>query len=131
MVRSKTSKAKRPFLDAILDVLRDRENFWPLTVRQVHYALLNRPPLIHAGKPGSTYRNDRTSYKAVLNLAVNARLDKSVPWSALHDPTRDVQTWAVHANVQPFIKEQLDDFLKDYWRNLQASIVDPENWTTG
>ena len=27
MVRSKTSKAKRPFLDAILDVLRGRENF--------------------------------------------------------------------------------------------------------
>ena len=121
MARPKTSKAKRPFMDAILAVLQERKRFWPLTVRQVHYALLNRPPLIHASKPLSVYRNDRASYKALSDLGVNARLRGSIPWKALHDPTRDVQTWTVHPNVRPFIKEQLGKFLQGYWRDLQAS----------
>jgi hypothetical protein len=37
--------------------------YWPLTVRQVHYLLLNDPPLRHDKKPGSVYVNDKASYK--------------------------------------------------------------------
>ena len=40
-----------------------KRDYWPLSDRSIHYDLLNDPPLRHAGKPGSRYRNDRPSYK--------------------------------------------------------------------
>lgn len=51
-VRAGISKAKKPLLDAVLKVLDERRTYWPLSVRQVHCALLNHPPLKHASKPG-------------------------------------------------------------------------------
>jgi len=43
--RAEISGAKTPFLNAIIDVLDVRREFWPLSDRQIHYALLNAPPL--------------------------------------------------------------------------------------
>src|SRR5262249_53893467 len=42
--RSKISNARQPFLRAALDILEARRDFWPLSDRSVHYALLNDPP---------------------------------------------------------------------------------------
>jgi ParB-like chromosome segregation protein Spo0J len=39
--RCAISKAKQPFLEAILDVLNERRKFWPLSDRAIHYGLLN------------------------------------------------------------------------------------------
>jgi hypothetical protein len=121
MHRAKITAAKQPFLDAILEVLRERKKFWPLTIRQVHYALLNRPPLIHASKPDSTYRNNRASYSALSNLATRGRLKGFIQWAAIHDPTRDGISWNIHPNPQPFLQKQLNGLLKGYYRNLQQS----------
>jgi ParB-like chromosome segregation protein Spo0J len=46
--RSKISKAKLPFLNAVIGILNEYKDYWPLTDRQIHYYLLNDPPLIHA-----------------------------------------------------------------------------------
>jgi hypothetical protein len=119
--RSKISKAKRPFLDAALAVIGERRRFWPLTVRQVHYALLNDPPLRHASKPGSRYRNDLASYKAACDLLIRARFEGAVPWAAIDDPTRPVEAWDVHRSVSSFVRGQMEDFLIRYWRDLQQS----------
>jgi ParB-like chromosome segregation protein Spo0J len=121
MRRARITKAKRPFLEAILEVLRDRREFWPLTVRQIHYALLNDPPLVNASNPESRYRNDRSSYKALSALGLNARVKGLLPWEAIHDPTRQVTVWDCHPSPQPFIARQVDDFLKGYWRDLLQS----------
>jgi hypothetical protein len=72
--RANLSKAKKPFLEAVEEVLWQREQFWPLTLRQIHYALLNDPPLKHASKPESTYANDLRSYKSLSDLLTRARL---------------------------------------------------------
>src|SRR5262249_18709857 len=53
MSRSEISDAKWPFFMACRDVLNKYAEFWPLTLRQIHYYLLNDPPLRHARKPGS------------------------------------------------------------------------------
>src|SRR5262249_7968285 len=119
--RHKITRAKEPFLVAILDVLTDRRAYWPLTVRQIHYALLNAPPLIHARKPYSGYGNNRESYKALDELSVRARLQKLIPWGAIHDPTRHVTLWNCYPSVQPFVRKELDGFLKGFYRNLQQS----------
>lgn len=51
----------------VLDEHR-QNGFLPISVRQIHYHLLNDPPLRHAGKPGSTYRNNPESTKNLSNL---------------------------------------------------------------
>jgi ParB-like nuclease domain len=40
-------KAKRAFLDAVLRILEEQREYWPLSDRQIHYRLLNDPPLTH------------------------------------------------------------------------------------
>ncbi len=117
--RCQITAAKQPLLDAILTVIEDRRDYWPLTDRQVHYALLNDPPLIHAAKPHSRYKNDLKSYKALCELITRARLAGKIPFHAIDDPTRPVTTWQVHDHVQLFLQEELDGFLKGYRRNLQ------------
>jgi hypothetical protein len=120
-VRAKISKAKQPFLDAVLRVLKERWDFWPLSERQIHYALLNDPPLTHASKPGSRYRNTVQCYKQTCDLVTRARLEGLIDWEAIHDPTRPVVVWNVHRSPAPFVRGQADDFLKGYRRDLQQS----------
>jgi hypothetical protein len=119
--RARISAAKVPMLEAVLAVLEERRDFWPLTDRQIHYALLNDPPLIHASKPESRYANNVRSYKALIDLVTRARLEKIIPFRAIHDPTRPVVVWTVHRGVTTFIREQFDDFLKGYYRDLLQS----------
>jgi hypothetical protein len=119
--RAQITAAKALFLSAIKAVLDDRRDFWPLTDRQIHYALLNDPPLIHASKPSSQYCNDLKSYKALCELLTRARLAGEVPMTAIEDGTRPVIDWSCYRDPGPFVRDQLDDFLKGYYRDLQQS----------
>jgi len=119
--RARITKAKRPFLDAILRILSEYENSWPLSVRQIHYYLLNDPPLIHASKSESRYRNTMQCYKAADELITRARLTGEISFDAVHDPTRPVVTWRVDQHPGPFIRRQLNDFLKGFYRDLMQS----------
>jgi hypothetical protein len=119
--RSKLSSAKRPFLDAVIRVLHEYRAFWPLTDRQIHYALLNHPPLIHAGKPHSRYANNQRCYKRLCDLVTRARLEGDIPFPCIHDPTRPVVVWRQPQSVAPFIRQEINDFLKGYYRDLMQS----------
>lgn len=119
--RDGISKAKTPMLNAAIEAFEGRREYWPLSVRQVHYLLLNRPPLRHASKPRSTYKNDRQSYQDLCDLLTRARLDGTVPWDALSDDTRPVTIWRSWANAQDFIREELDSLFKGYHRDLQRT----------
>src|SRR5262249_22195574 len=91
--RPKISAAKEPMLRAIVHILNENREYWPLTDRQIHYYLLNDPPLIHASKPDSVYRNHIKSYKALTELLTRARLEGYIPWNAITDATRPVVIW--------------------------------------
>lgn len=119
--RSRITKAKEAFLGAVLAILESLREFWPVSDRQLHYPLLNDPPLRHASKPESTYRNDLASYKSLCDLLTRARLDGSIPMEAIGDETRPVQVWNVWRDVRGFVREELDDLCKDYWRDLMQS----------
>jgi len=119
--RSEISDAKRPMLNAILKVFRERRDFLPLTVRAVHYALLNDPPLKHASKPDSAYKNDLRSYKNLDDLLTRARLAGDVEMDWIRDDTRPVTTWNVYDDAQPFIRDEMGGFLKGYYRDLMQS----------
>lgn len=119
--RHRITTAKAPFLAAIQAVIASLEEFWPVSARQIHYGLLNGPPLIHARKPGSRYRNDLGSYKALVELLTRARYEGIIPFEVIHDPTRPVTTWQVHGNVGQFYRATMGGLLKGYYRNLQQS----------
>ncbi|MGH7222234.1 MAG: hypothetical protein ACRELF_03320 [Gemmataceae bacterium] len=119
--RAKLSSAKRPFLDAVIRVLNEYRSFWPLTDRQIHYALLNHPPLIHASKPYSRYANNQRCYKRLCDLVTRARLEGDIPFPCIHDPTRPVVVWQQPQSVGPFIRDEINDFLKGYYRDLMQS----------
>ena len=85
------------------------------------YALLNNPPLIHASKPDSTYRNNKPSYKALTELLTRARIAGRIQMTVIQDATRPVSVWDVHRDVQGFIRREVDDFCEGYWRDLMQS----------
>src|SRR5262249_7644837 len=89
--------------------------------RQIHYNLLNDPPLKHARKPDSRYCNDVSSYKALCELLTRARLAGEIPFEAIEDPTRPVRMWRTWNNVAPLLRRELDDMFKGYYRNLLQS----------
>jgi hypothetical protein len=117
--RAAITAAKAPFLAAIKGILDRLRAYWPLSDRQIHYQLLNDPPLIHASKPASVYANDQKSYKALTELLTRARIAGDIPFAAIHDPTRPVVTWDVFDSPAPFIRREVDNFLKGYYRDLQ------------
>jgi hypothetical protein len=119
--RAEITAAKKPFLDAISRVLDELWDYWPLTDRQIHYNLLNHPPLKHASKPESVYVNDVKSYKALCELLTRGRLTGAVPFDAISDPTRHVVSWKRFSSVAPFINGELNGLFKGYYRDLQRS----------
>ena len=119
--RSAISSAKTPFLEAVYKIIKEMERFWPLSLRQIHYGLLNVPPLVHAGKPDSVYKNRRQDYQNLSVLLTRARLNGLIPMNIIQDETRPVTKWDVHANLSPFMEREIKNFLKGYRRNLQQS----------
>ncbi|MBP3953998.1 ParB N-terminal domain-containing protein [Gemmata sp. G18] len=119
--RASISPAKRPMLDAAVRVLNANRDYWPLTLRQVHYRLLNHPPLRNAGDSKSTYSNNQKSYKDLSDLLTRARLSCVVPWNAVYDPTRPQTQWECWRSPRPFVKIQVDEFLGSYHRDLLQS----------
>lgn len=108
----------RAFLRAAQRAIDSEKKYWPLTVRRVHYLLLNNPPLRHDRKPDSTYRNDLASYKVLTNLLLRARLTGDIPHVAIEDETRPVRVLATYQHPSDYIKKETEDFLRHYARDL-------------
>jgi hypothetical protein len=119
--RSEITAAKQPMLDAVLAVLDELRDFWPLSLRTIHYNLLNNPPLRHASKPASVYRNTRQCYADLSDICTRARVCGLLPFEAISDETRPVQSWNIHRSANDFMRVELDRFMRNYWRDLMQS----------
>ena len=108
----------RAFLTAAQRAIELEKEYWPLTVRRVHYLLLNDPPLRHDKKPGSTYQNNRDSYKALTNLLLRARLTGDIPHAAIEDELRPIRVLATYQSPSDYIAEQMEGFLRHYAGDL-------------
>jgi hypothetical protein len=122
-VRKGISEGKREMLDAAVAIIYGKRVYWPLSDREIHYDMLNLPPLRHSGKPDSRYQNNRACYQDLCDLLTRARLTGEIPFDAIADETRTVCSWeeSIHRDVSGFIRGELDDFLDGYWRDLQQS----------
>jgi hypothetical protein len=120
--RCEISKAKKPFLDAILRVLEEQREYWPLSDRQIHYRLLGPgAPLTHASKPDSRYINNKASYRSLTDLLSRGRINELIPWDAIEDVTRPTDLHSAFWNTAAFFRQEFRNFLKGYWRNLLQS----------
>jgi hypothetical protein len=122
--RNQLTEAKRPLLNAVQRVLNEMADWLPLTVRTIHYNLLNKPPLLHASKPESIYRNDLTSYRAAVDVCMRARLEGLIPWESIADETRPVNLWDTYRNAQDYVRAEMKSLLDGYWRDLMQSQPD-------
>jgi hypothetical protein len=120
-VRKEISAAKMPFLEAVKAIISSLEEFWPLSLRQIHYGLLNDPPLMHSQKRGSTYRNDLRCYHSLSDLVTRARHEGHIDYEVIDDPTRPVTVWKVRPNLSSYYEAEMKDLLNDYWRDLMQS----------
>jgi len=107
------------FLAGVKQAINEERDYWPLTVRRVHYLLLNNPPLKHDKKPESRYCNDQASYKALSNLLLRARLTGDIPHEAIEDATRPIRVAHTYQNPADYIRDEVKDLFRTYWRDLQ------------
>jgi hypothetical protein len=119
--RSEISDVKRPMLEAAIGIFERYRDYWPLTLRQVHYRMLNLRVLRNSKRANSFYINDDASYKDLSDLLTRARLTGEVQWAAMHDPTRSRVSWRQYDSVGQYMREQLNSFLTSYKRNLLQS----------
>ena len=106
------------FLAAARRVVQENKEYWPLTVRRVHYLLLNDPPLRHDKKPGSTYANHQKSYDALTGLLIRARLTGDIPMQAIEDETRPIMLGGGFSTFEAFVAQETENFLAGYSRDL-------------
>jgi hypothetical protein len=87
--RREISAAEEPFLKAVIDLIEAHEEYWPLSLRTVHYRLLSEI-VVRNARTGARYVNDYSSYHALGDLLLRARIDGLVRWRAIEDTTRPV-----------------------------------------
>lgn len=120
------SDKKQEFLTAVQKVIAKLKPYWPLSIRQIHYNLLNKPPLISTPKRSTKnaehyrYKNDKTSYDALVSLLKSARYHRHVSMSCIDDPTRPQLTHSGFENVSEFVEQEISNFLCGYHRDRQV-----------
>ncbi len=122
--RSKITAVKEEMATAILKAVDERRAFWPLSVRSIHYALLNAPPLRNSGKNAkfrTLYGNNLASYKDLCGLCLRLRLVGRLSWASINDETRPFDLSTLHDAPSPYLKHELHWFLRGYRRNLMQS----------
>jgi len=130
--RPKIGDDKADHVKYILEVVEQRRQFWPLSVRAVHYPLLNFNfvrgyywPRRHEAGYGKRrvlrYLNDDGSYDATSELITRLRLDGTIPWKAFHDPTRPLTKFEAFKDVREYMRQAMSDFGAGYWRDLLQS----------
>jgi ParB-like nuclease domain len=123
---------RQEFLAAVVKIVNELKEYWPLSIRQIHYQLLNNPPLKQTPPERSRfskeelearnrYRNDRGSYQALSRLCTSARYLGHVPFHAVDDPTRTSVPNMGWADIRDFVEYEIKNFLTGYNLDLQRS----------
>jgi hypothetical protein len=126
------SKDKADHVKHIEQIVEDLEEYWPLSIRAVHYKLLNfdfvrgyywpkRNEPGHGTRRELRYRNDDNSYQATSDLITRLRLNDTLPWEAFDDGTRPFKDYRAFGDVRQFVRRELQNLFGGYWRDLLQS----------
>jgi hypothetical protein len=102
-------------------ILTDLKDYWPLSVRKVHYELAQNYSFLRNIPRNIPYKNDDDSYSATSDLLTRMRLDGSIPWEALDDETRPVTLFEAWPNVREYVSYEMENLFCGYWRDLLQS----------
>jgi hypothetical protein len=108
MVKSKLRVETQQYRDAVIAVLDDLRDYWPLTLRQVYYQLV----------ASGTIENNRNEYQKLSRNLSAARLEGAVPWAALEDRARSMHEVHAWEDRDEFVESTLAHFLRHYRRDL-------------
>jgi hypothetical protein len=118
--RREISAADEPFVKAIIGIIEAHKEYWPLSLRTVHYRLLSEI-VIRNARTGTRYVNDYSSYHALGDLLLRARINGLVNWNAIEDTTRPVSAARGWLNADSFVAYEKKIFLEGYERRLMQS----------
>jgi hypothetical protein len=103
-----------------MEVVRELQDYWPLTLRQIYYRLVAAGHL----------ENTRSKYNDLSALIKHMRLDEWLPWEVLEDRVRRVSAkrgWEDHIE---FMEAHVEGFLEGYERcYVQDQNCYVEIWT--
>ncbi len=106
---------KKTFVPAIIEIVNRLEEYWPLTVRQVHYQLVS----------GLVIENNRNNYSKVSTCLTKLRRLGIVPWYATTDRHRKLIEKRGYEDLNVYLKEYIDGFFDGYDRCL---VQNQENY---
>jgi hypothetical protein len=116
--RCEISTQKTDHVKHVLQVVNtDRKDYWPLSVRAVHYALLNYSFMRNIPRE-IPYKNDTESYQATSDLITRMRLNGDLPWHAFDDGTRPIKEFRAFDSVRQYVRQEIRSLFTGYWRNL-------------
>jgi hypothetical protein len=120
MRRCRISSLKEEMLQRAIEILVEWRDggYLPGSIRRLHYAMLNDPPMRNKRQ---RYENNLASYKDLSDLITRARQAGIIGDGYIVDETRTRDTWNVSASPGPFIRQEIDHFLKGYYRDLMQS----------
>jgi hypothetical protein len=104
-------------------VFHDRRKYWPLSVRGVHYPLLNYEFFRNIPRQ-IPYTNDDASYDATSDLITRMRLLRIIPWEAFDDGTRPLKEFRAFKDVRHFVRQEAGNLFAGYWRDLLQTQPD-------
>lgn len=108
------SASTRPVADAIISVVDDLQEYWPLTVRQVFYQLVGK----------TVIPNNLAHYRKVSRILVKLREEELVPWSVIEDRSRRTTEKRGFPNVSEWLKEQLSFLDPKYYGRCRVQDQD-------
>ena len=111
----------RGFADAVISAVNAElyEGITP-TVRQIHYRLLNDPP-VKDSRTGARYANDDASYKSLVNIAARLRVFGEISFGAIIDAGRELYAPQTYTGAGDYAEAWLNGFGGDYRRNVMRS----------
>lgn len=110
----------RETLELAVDVLEDLSEHWPLTLRQIHYAIVSK----------HLTPNTKEAYNKLSRVMSSARIDGLVPWSAMEDRVRSYAEPYRDADVEAYIGRVVSQISGHYYSRdlLQGQRVMVEVW---
>ena len=117
--------------EIVLDIVTELKDYRPLTLRQIHYRLVEKRPNWCKGsiKNDALYQNTASVYDELSSLVKWMRIHGKAEWEVMTDRTRRISDKRGYEDMEEFIEGHLYWFLKGYDRDLvQNQDVYVELW---
>lgn len=114
--------AHSQLVETVKKILIDFEEHRPLTLRAIHYQILNYivsvPSMATPGNPRGQYGNEQRFYNALSRTVTSMRVNQEIPFSWVNDVTRVLEPNRGYENEVDYLREEVNGFLAGYFRDV-------------